>query len=54
MSEPEFLVCMECDTPCYVFEWDDTRLKPREILCGICGNEKSEEFQTEDEYSGEE
>ncbi len=54
MSEPDFLVCMECDTPCYVFEWDDDRMKPREVLCAVCGNDSPNLFQTEEEYMGEE
>ena len=23
MSSPEYLICLECETPCYVFEWED-------------------------------
>ena len=42
MSEPEYVVCLECETPCYAFEWDGDKLV--EILCPICGNETPDQF----------
>jgi hypothetical protein len=42
MAQPEYLVCLECDSPCYVFEWRND--KPYEILCEACGNEDPEVF----------
>ena len=46
-SAPEYLVCLECETPCYVFEWRANKLV--EILCTVCGNEDPETFaQSED------
>ncbi len=42
MASPEYLVCLECETPCYVFEWEDGRLT--EILCQSCGNDDTEQF----------
>jgi Zn ribbon nucleic-acid-binding protein len=52
MTEPDFLVCMQCDTPCYIFEWDDDKFKPREVLCITCGNDESADFETDEEYNG--
>lgn len=48
MSQPEFLICLECETPCYVFEWEAGEVT--EILCEACGNEDPEQFLTADEY----
>lgn len=41
-ATPEYLVCLECETPCYVFEWRGNKLV--EILCEICGNEDPDTF----------
>ena len=47
MSAPDFLVCLDCETPCYTFEWKNDELA--EILCAICGNDKTDQFaSTED------
>lgn len=45
---PDYLICLECESPCYVFEWRDGAVK--EALCTVCGNEDVESFATEDEY----
>ena len=26
MASPEYLICLECETPCYVFEWEDGKI----------------------------
>ena len=54
MTEPDFLVCMQCDTPCYVFEWDDDKIRAREALCQVCGNDETGTFETDEDYLGEE
>jgi transcription initiation factor IIE alpha subunit len=43
---PEYLICLECDTPIYVFEWEEDH--PVEVLCPICGNDDLEQFMNED------
>ncbi len=48
MASPDYLICLECETPTYVFEWKDGRTI--EALCQICGNEDIESFATEEEY----
>jgi len=53
-SEPDFLICIECETPVYVFDWDEGREKLVECLCPTCGNDQIGEFQTENEFNGEE
>ncbi len=47
MASPEYLVCLECDTPCYDFEWEDGKIS--DVLCQVCGNEDPEQFIQPDE-----
>lgn len=47
MSEPEYVVCLECESPVYVFEWRNGRLT--EALCGACGNDDPALFVTEEQ-----
>lgn len=45
LGTPDFLVCLDCESPCYDFEWRGN--KPIEALCLVCGNEDVELFATE-------
>lgn len=47
MAAPDFLICLECETPNYVFEWKGGKLV--EILCLACGNEDTDSFATQEE-----
>ncbi len=47
MSEPDFLICLNCEAPCYSFEWSEGKLT--EVLCMVCGNEEVDEFATEED-----
>jgi len=47
VAEPEYLICLECETPVYVFEWRDGR--PTEVVCPVCGNDDPAAFATEDD-----
>jgi hypothetical protein len=42
MASPEYLVCLECETPCYTFEWEGERVT--EVLCQACGSDDPEQF----------
>lgn len=42
MATPDYLVCLECETPCYDFEWEDGKIS--EVICHVCGNEDPEQF----------
>lgn len=53
-TEPEFFICVECETPLYTFEWDSTKERLTEALCNMCGNDATDDFQTEEEFMGEE
>jgi hypothetical protein len=44
MSAPEYVLCLDCETPCYVFEWRNDKLK--EALCTTCGNDELGSFAT--------
>ena len=48
MSLPDYLICLNCETPCYDFDWKDDLIT--EIQCPICGNEEIDEFLTPDEF----
>jgi len=45
---PDYVLCLECESPCYVFVWKDGVV--REAVCEMCGNEDTQNFATEDEY----
>lgn len=47
MSGPDYVICLECETPCYTFEWKESKLI--EALCEACGNEDLEQFITEED-----
>ena len=46
-SEPEFLICLNCETPTYNFEYQEGKLVS--VMCGACGNDDPGEFMTESE-----
>ena len=50
MAAPEYMICIECESPCYVFEWKGDKIT--EAVCETCGNEDPDQFVTEDEYEG--
>ena len=47
MAQPEYLICLECETPVYVFEWRDGHVL--DVTCPVCGNEDPVSFATEEE-----
>ena len=51
MDEPEFLICIQCDTPTYDFEFNLDKVTA--VLCATCGNDDVKEFMTEAEYEEE-
>lgn len=48
MASPDYLICLECETPSYVFEWKGDKVT--EALCLTCGNEDLLSFASEEEY----
>lgn len=47
MSGPEFILCLECESPCYVFEWTEGEIT--DPFCEMCGNDQADQFVTEEE-----
>jgi translation initiation factor 2 beta subunit (eIF-2beta)/eIF-5 len=47
MAQPDYLICLECETPTYVFEWQEGRVL--EALCPMCGNDDPAAFASEEE-----
>lgn len=45
---PDYLICLECESPIYTFEWVDGKIS--EVICTVCGNEDISQFVTETEY----
>jgi hypothetical protein len=35
--EIDYLICRQCNTPCYIFEMDGSRIA--EAQCLVCGND---------------
>lgn len=47
-SEPEYLICLECETPSYTFEWKNGKLF--EANCMSCGNDDTDTFASQEEF----
>jgi len=45
---PDYVICLECESPVYIFEWKDGVLL--EAHCAFCGNEDVAQFVTESDY----
>jgi translation initiation factor 2 beta subunit (eIF-2beta)/eIF-5 len=48
MDEPEYLICLQCETPTYQFEFVNGKLAT--IVCNVCGADDPSDFVTEAEY----
>lgn len=49
-SHPDYLICLNCETPTYTFEWVEGEVV--EVFCTACGADVPDEFMSEDEYEG--
>ena len=47
-DEPEYYICLECETPTYDFEFTNGKLTV--VSCAACGNDDIAEFFTEAEW----
>lgn len=45
---PDYVICLECESPTYIFEWRDGVLL--EAQCTMCGNDDPSQFITESDY----
>lgn len=48
MDDPEYLICLECETPTYQFEYIGGKLAT--VVCGTCGADDPSDFLTETEW----
>ncbi len=48
MDAPEYVICINCETPCYTFEWKNGQVAEAE--CMTCGDDEPDEFITEEEF----
>lgn len=48
MSSPDFVICLDCESPIYTFEWNGAKVT--EALCTACGNDQPDLFASEEEY----
>ena len=48
MSEPDYLICLQCETPTYQFEYDKNG-NLVQAVCTVCGADDVSEFLTEAE-----
>ncbi|MEM8994298.1 MAG: hypothetical protein AAFX50_16275 [Acidobacteriota bacterium] len=48
MSEPEYLICLDCESPCYTFEWRKGKLF--EAMCLTCGADDVDQFVSEEDF----
>jgi hypothetical protein len=46
-DEPEYLICLQCETPTYEFEYTNGKLSV--VMCSACGNDDISDFMTEAE-----
>ncbi|HEX9985193.1 MAG TPA: hypothetical protein VGF69_18190 [Thermoanaerobaculia bacterium] len=47
-DEPDYLICIQCETPTYQFEYTNGKLSA--IVCATCGTEDLADFMTESDF----
>ena len=48
MDSPEYLICIDCETPCYDFEYKSEKVV--DVICSVCGNDEPDQFLTEAQF----
>jgi hypothetical protein len=48
MEEPEYLICLGCETPTYQFDFAGGKVTA--AVCNTCGNDDVPDFVTEAEF----
>jgi hypothetical protein len=51
MDEPEYLICLQCETPTYQFEFNNGKVTA--VICQTCGADDPSDFVTESELEEE-
>ena len=44
----DYLICLECESPCYIFEFEAATLV--EAFCEACGNDDVDLFLPEEDF----
>jgi len=50
-DEPEYLICLQCETPTYQFEFFNDKVIA--VVCNTCGADDPSDFVTEAEFEEE-
>jgi len=53
-SEVDYVVCANCETPCYTFDLDPRTRQITSAYCPVCGNDEVKEFRIPEEDEAEE
>ncbi len=48
MARPEYLICLNCESPTYIFEWKADEVL--EAYCETCTSEEVDQFLTPDDF----
>ena len=48
MAIPDYLICLNCEAACYVFEWKDDEVT--EAYCELCTSEEIDQFLTQEDF----
>lgn len=48
LAIPEYLICLNCESPTYVFEWKNDEVI--EAYCEVCTSEETDQFLTQEEF----
>jgi hypothetical protein len=48
LAIPEYLICLNCESPTYVFEWKNDEVV--EAYCEVCTSEETDQFLTQEEF----
>lgn len=48
MASPDYLICLDCESPTYVFTWEDG--EATEALCEVCGNDSVDQFLSQEDF----
>lgn len=48
MDAPDFIICLNCETPCYTFEWSEGAVT--EAFCMACGVDEPDQFATQEDF----
>jgi len=48
VARPEYLICLNCEAPSYVFEWENDEVI--EAYCELCTSEEVDQFLTQEDF----